>query len=108
MKSSESLYLGVDVGGTKVAAGLVTSRGNRRAVGRYARLFFVFFFEIKRSRIDAETKAGRLGTVFKNVAKMRVAAAAEDFRASHSMARIALEFHIFGCDRLIVAGPSGA
>ena len=27
MKSSESLYLGVDVGGTKVAAGLVTSRG---------------------------------------------------------------------------------
>ena len=27
MKSTESLYLGIDIGGTKVAAGLVTSRG---------------------------------------------------------------------------------
>jgi hypothetical protein len=70
-------------------------------------LFFVLFFQIKRSRIDAKTKARRLRTVLKNMAKMRVAAAADHFRAGHSMARIALKLHVFGRDRLIVAGPPG-
>ena len=36
MKSTEPLYLGVDIGGTKVAAGLVASRGEIAVEGASA------------------------------------------------------------------------
>ena len=70
-------------------------------------LFFILFFQVERGRINAEAKSCGLWAVFKNVAEMRIAAAAKHLRARHSMRRIALQLHIFRRDRLVVAWPSG-
>jgi hypothetical protein len=45
--------------------------------------------------------------VIEDVPQVRVATAAEGFGAGHTVARVAVEFDIFGGDGLIVAGPAG-
>src|SRR3972149_49632 len=52
-----------------------------------------FRFERERSRVDAIAQSGRLGAVFKQVPKMRVAAAAQHFGAKHQVAVV-----VFGPD----------
>jgi len=41
------------------------------------------------------------------MSQMGVAAAADCFRADHAVAHVALHFHIFGSDGLVVTRPSG-
>ena len=74
---------------------------------RADRLFLVllFFFELQRGGINAETQAGGIWAVVKDVPEMRIAAAADGFGAHHAVADVAFQFHVIGRDRLVIAGP---
>src|SRR5438445_10233990 len=69
---------------------------------------FLVFIQIQSRGIDAISKAGRLGTIIKDVSEVGVAAAALHFRPSHSVARIALPLHSFFAGRSIKTGPPRA
>lgn len=58
--------------------------------------------------IHAVPQAGRLGTVFKDVAQVRVATAANDFGASCKPSAIGDLAYVVGGDRLEEARPAGA
>ena len=84
-----------------------TAHNTKKAL-RSDRDAFLVFIQIQSRGIDAISKAGRLGTIIKDVSEVGVAAAALHFRPSHSVARIALPLHSFFAGRSIKTGPPRA
>jgi len=64
--------------------------------------------EIQRGRVDAIAPAGGLGTIFENMAQVRLTAAAQHLGAHHEMAAVGFHFNGVLSERLPIAGPAGA
>src|SRR6185369_10793720 len=59
-------------------------------------------------RIDAVALAGRRRAVGEDMALVRAAAGADDFRSDHAVAGVANVFQVVGAERLSEARPAGA
>ena len=68
----------------------------------------LFRREIQRSRVNAVPQTGRLGTVLKDVAQVRVALTAKHLGAPHSVALIRFRLDIFRDSRLPKTRPPGS
>src|SRR5258708_30705174 len=79
----------------------------RKRVPPFRSASFVLFDQFYGSGIDAVALARRAGAVGKDVAEVRVAAAAEHFLARHSVADVPVDLDFCFIDRRIEARPPG-
>src|SRR5205823_13915280 len=64
--------------------------------------------QIQRSRIHAIAKPSRTRSIGKNMTKMRVAAAADNFGPAHSIGILFMRGHAFLRERCVKAGPASS
>jgi hypothetical protein len=69
---------------------------------------FLVFFQVQRRGVDAIPHSGRLWTVFKEVAQVRIAPAAFHLRPPHPVTCVRLRLHRLFFRRGIKTGPAGA